>query len=139
MDDGLLIAPARVTSGERLKMAFQAQYAPGLLRRKGTARIQDLARTVAGDPKSYAGERRQGAIWVPYSEVTGARFTASPAARAGLLARTLTLDWPGTGRSTSRSTSRSRSRSGDTIGIRWTAFSVELGEVQELLARALDV
>jgi Zn-dependent protease with chaperone function len=124
MDDGLVIAPAKLSAGDRIIMVLQSQYLPGAAQRRATARIKDLAQAVDGDPKAYASERRRGVTWVPYAEVTSARFKNGAAAKAGMANRRLTLGWPG---------------SNDTLQLRWTYFTVELGDVSDLLTRALDV
>jgi hypothetical protein len=117
MDDGLLIQriPGRPYG---LTAAFQARYLPGPLTRKGIQRLHQLADDVAGDPRAWTGTRVRGARWVPYPTIRQAGLHRG---WGNLKARRLSLDLA----------------DGSALTLRWTSCSVEVGEIQDVLAAAL--
>jgi Zn-dependent protease with chaperone function len=114
MDDGLLLnrIPGRPYG---FWAALQVQYLPGPLVRKGQARVQTLAEEVAGDPITWAAAPEHQALWLPYPSITQARL------QKGRGRRRLTLT----------------QADGSILKLHWTAYSFELGQLDQVLQSAL--
>jgi hypothetical protein len=114
MDDGLLIS--RVPGKIGMRVAFQARYLPGRLERQSIERLQQLVDAVAGDPQSWADTGE--ALWVPYPTV---RHSALSKGLDSFWGKHLDLDLA----------------DGTTLKLKWTSFSIEVGEVHPTLRAVL--
>jgi Zn-dependent protease with chaperone function len=117
MDDGLLITPV---TGQRYAFAasFQTKYMPGALRNKTSERIRALVQKVDGDPQSWVQDPAHDALWLPYPSITAAAWATGMRSWNG---RRLTL----------------RTADGAALVVGWTSYSVEVGDVDSVLAAAL--